>query len=158
MPRGGSSKPWPTSSGQFMENMFLRKREVEHRRNALWDSTAKYFDRLQRQNKVFESWNTPGKIFFLIRSLYCDIVEACFSKRKPLWMITRRNLFVQKKIFWVPNKELVQPRFEEHYVSLDITVHISAHERMYLSSFFYITFQLKPFGQFSRNNPNRALE
>ena len=58
---GGPKATWQPQS-QFMENLFVRKREVENRRNALWDSTAKYFDRLQRQNKMFESWNTPGMI------------------------------------------------------------------------------------------------
>ena len=59
--RAGSKPSWQSSSNKnFMEDLFLRKREVEHRRNVLWDSTAKYFDRLQKQNKVFESWNTPG--------------------------------------------------------------------------------------------------
>ena len=56
----GGPKPSWQSQNQFLESMYLRKREVEQRKNAVWDWTAKYFDRIQRQNQLFEAWNTPG--------------------------------------------------------------------------------------------------
>lgn len=73
----GGSKPSWQSQNQFLENMYLRKREVEHRKSALWDSTARYFDRLQKQNKIFEAWSTPGKISVIL--LLKNYLHGCFK-------------------------------------------------------------------------------
>jgi hypothetical protein len=99
----GGSKPTWQSQNQFMENLFVRKREVENRRNALWDSTAKYFDRLQRQNKMFESWNTPGKILsdnnFRITSIKSHSPQA-FIGRFELFRRSKQLIKISIKYYF----------------------------------------------------------
>ena len=40
------------------EEAIVRKREADRLRNEYWNSTSKYFDRLQTQNERFELWSS----------------------------------------------------------------------------------------------------
>jgi len=45
-------------SNNFFDEIYQRRTEIEHRNKIFWESTAKYFDKAQRENKMFQFWNS----------------------------------------------------------------------------------------------------
>jgi hypothetical protein len=56
------SRPSSGRSSNFFDEIYQRKSEIEHRNHVFWESTAKYFDRAHRENKMFQFWNSDDSV------------------------------------------------------------------------------------------------